>query len=103
MAQKIIVLVTKTKSFDEFIPWDDYKIFLACNPDRTLSYFDVEDISGSKLHWEFPNNIGDDRDFCREFNSVRSALICGYKLLAPPICNKNILGRDTYEWWLTKD
>ena len=100
MAQKIVRVITKTRSFMCDIAWEDLRYFLACNGDRKQSNDRfVEDHSGGKYHWEFEQTF-EARHFC----NLHEAIEFGWKLLAPPIYKPAMFEKnDTYEWWLVRD
>lgn len=107
MAQKIIVILTKTKSFIEAILWDDLKIALACNGDIIHPLNDpVNDRVADKFYWQF-NHSNTQGDLARSIRNIHHAIEMGWKLLAPPTLIKvpnNYWGKhNTYEWWLIKD
>lgn len=103
MAQKIIVVITNSRSFIEPVMWDDLKYALACNGDRIHPLNDpVNDKVAGKFHWEF-----DHGNSVREIRHIHHAIELGWKLLAPPTNIKtpaNYWGKpNAWEWWLVKD
>lgn len=103
MAQKIVAVITKYKSFTAPIKWNELEISIACNGDRTSKLDEdtgFKETVDEKYHWEFPNNVP-----YRHFDSIHQAIELGWKLLAPPVKIPDFMfsGPDEYEWWLIRD
>lgn len=103
MAQKIVAVITKQKSFMDPIVWENLRISIACNGDRKIPKDGYKNDPNGIYSWEFSNGNPNIIPY-RHFENIHQAIELGWRLLAPPITITSLFGGYCdYEWWLVRD